>query len=359
VSRPLRLATFNVALARERTGAVACEMITSRQALAVAEVIARVRPDVLLINELDHDPGALALRRFVDGPLRRAAPALFYPHCFTAPVNTGEPSGLDLDGDGRIGGPGDAYGFGTHPGQYGMALLSRFPIDRTGVRTFRRFLWRDLPGADWPRRPLTGAPWYDERMRRRLRLSSKSHWDIPIRVGGGYLQLLISHPTPPAFDGPERRNVHRNREELRFWLRYLDGDSGLCDDQGRRGGAGPEPVVLLGDLNADPAAGNGDGITIRTLLAHPRLQDPAPVSRGAAAAGTGENPAVHTAAFGRLRLRLDYVLPDRRLQVLDSGVYWPTPGEDGAELVGDGSELISSDHRLVWVDVALPRTGRR
>ena len=55
-------------------------------------------------------------------------------------------------------------------------------------------------------------------------------------------------------------------------------------------------------------------------------------------------------------LRLDYVLPSRDLQVLDSGVYWPAPGEPRAYLVADeqGRQQPgrSSDHRLVWVDVA-------
>src|SRR3546814_2632341 len=53
---------------------------------------------------------------------------------YLAPVNTGVPSGLDLDGSGTVGGEGrdrgnDAWGYGLHPGQYGMLVLSRYPID--------------------------------------------------------------------------------------------------------------------------------------------------------------------------------------------------------------------------------------
>src|SRR3546814_15576309 len=53
------------------------------------------------------------------------------PHRFTAPPNTGVPSGHDLDGDGRTMGPRDALGYGRFPGQYGMAILSR-PEQRRG-----------------------------------------------------------------------------------------------------------------------------------------------------------------------------------------------------------------------------------
>jgi hypothetical protein len=48
------------------------------------------------------------------------------------------------------------------------------------------------------------------------------------------------------------------------------------------------------------------------------------------------------------------VLPDRRLAVVGAGVFWPADGEPHRRLVGDGSRIVSSDHRLVWVDLTLP-----
>jgi len=50
-----------------------------------------------------------------------------------------------------------------------------------------------------------------------LRLSSKSHWDVPIDIplGAGLtkrVHMLLHHPTPPAFDGPEGRNLLRYRQ---------------------------------------------------------------------------------------------------------------------------------------------------
>jgi len=55
---PVRFATFNASLNRFNAGDLANELSTpgSPQPDTVAEIIQRVRPDVLLINEFDFDP---------------------------------------------------------------------------------------------------------------------------------------------------------------------------------------------------------------------------------------------------------------------------------------------------------------
>ena len=59
-----------------------------------------------------------------------------------------------------------------------------------------------------------------------LRLSSKSHWDIPLDVNGTIIHVLASHLTPPVFDGPEDRNGRRNDDEIRFWADYVTPGAG-------------------------------------------------------------------------------------------------------------------------------------
>ncbi len=232
------------------------------------------------MNEIDHDPAGVALDRFAALLAGGVAglPGLDYPYRFADQPNTGVPSGHDLDGDGRTMGPGDALGYGRFPGQYGMALLSRFPLGP--ARTFRTLPWSALPGAEPPRRP-DGTPFWPDAVWRALPLSSKSHWDVTVRPSAGPpLHLLASHPTPPVFDGPEDRNGLRNAAEIGFWTAWLAG-AALPDDSG---GAAPLPaeaaVIVLGDLNLDPADGDGRRAAIRALLADPRLQDPRPASRG-------------------------------------------------------------------------------
>lgn len=362
----VRVATFNVALNRSAAGELVAELAApdSAQARAVAEIIQLVAPDILLLNEIDHDPGGEALALFQRNYLevgQNGAPSIAYGYAFTAPVNTGVPSGFDLDGDGHVGGPGDALGYGAFPGQYGMALLSRHPI-LPGTRTFRTFLWRDLPGN------LIPEGWYSDGALAVLPLSSKSHWDVPVRIGDAVLHLLASHPTPPVFDGPEDRNGRRNHDEIRFWIDYLEGGAAghLVDDDGAAGGLPADAAfVVLGDLNADPADGDGRREVIIRLLGHPRVQDPEPRSAGGVAAAERQggantrhagDPALDTADFrdvpGPGNLRVDYVLPSADLAVVGAGVFWPTPDDPLHRLIGEDGRA-ASDHRLVWVDLRL------
>ena len=55
-------------------------------------------------------------------------------------------------------------------------------------------------------------------------------------------------------------------------------------------------------------------------------------------------------------LRADYVLPSTELKVVGSGVFWPLADRSLARLVW-GFPPPSSDHRLVYVDVAWPPGG--
>jgi endonuclease/exonuclease/phosphatase family metal-dependent hydrolase len=183
---------------------------------------------------------------------------------------------------------------------------------------------------------------------------------VPVRTPNGIVHLLASHPTPPVFDGPEDRNGARNADEIRLWHEYISpGDkSWLCDDEGRCGGLADDArFVIAGDLNNDPTDGEGEHAAILELLEHPRVVRYAtPRSAGAAEAGARysasgikrRGSSAHaTGDYGPRvgTLRLDYVLPSVGLAVEDSGVFWPAPGEPGADLVD------ASDHRLVWVDV--------
>lgn len=372
-SSALRIAAYNVSLYSEQGGGLIRRLQSGDpRARDVAAVLQRVRPDIVLLNEFDYDAEGRAADLFQRDYLQQPQPgggkALRYPYRYLAPVNTGVPSGLDLDRNGVIGGEGrqrgnDAWGYGLHPGQYGMLVLSRHPIDVDRVRTFQTLKWSAMPGAAQPLDPDSGQPWYPPDVWAQLRLSSKSHWDVPIRTPRGVVHLLASHPTPPVFDGPEDRNGARNADEIRLWREYISPDdaSWLCDDAGRCGGLPADALfVIAGDLNNDPVDGDGRHHAIIELLEHPRVMRHAtPRSTGAietarayAAQGIRRRgaPAHATGDFGPESgtLRLDYVLPSTGFHLLDTGVFWPASGEPGAELVD------ASDHRLVWADLEIP-----
>ena len=366
----LRVATYNASLYDEDAGGLVARLqLGNAQARKIAAVLQKVRPDIVLLNEFDYDAAQRAAdlfqREYLEVAQAGGGAPLHYPHRYLAPVNTGVPSGLDLDGNGEAGGIGrergnDAWGYGLHPGQYGMLVLSRFPIDAAAVRTFQLLKWRDMPGARRPMDPATGKPFHADAVWEQLRLSSKSHWDVPIETPVGTLHLLASHPTPPTFDGPEDRNGKRNADEIRLWREYISPGAKpwLCDDAGRCGGlAADVRFVIAGDLNNDPVDGDGHHDAILELLEHPRVMRMAtPRSAGGeakardyAAAGILRrgSPAHVTGDFGPRvgALRLDYVLPSSGFALAGSGVFWPAPGDADAA-IADGS-----DHQLVWVDL--------
>ncbi|MGD8200791.1 endonuclease/exonuclease/phosphatase family protein [Ornithinimicrobium sp. W1679] len=362
----MRFATFNASLNRSTAGGLARDLSTGddAQAQSVAETIQRTRPDVVLINEFDYEPGNEDL--FRDNYLavsHNGTDPVDYPYAYIAPSNTGVPSGYDLNNDGTVGGPDDAFGFGFFPGQYGMVVYSMYPIDTDGVRTFQLFRWSDMPGNLLP------EEFYSAEEQEVLRLSSKSHWDVPVEVGNKTVHVLAAHPTPPIFDGPEDRNGRRNHDEIRFWADYVGSpkeSAYIYDDEGVSGGLKPgERFVIVGDYNADPYDGDSVDGAIDQLLDHRRVNtsvtplSPGGVEQALLQGGVNAehrgDPAFDTADFNEPpgNLRVDYVLPSRSLKIEEAGVFWPISDDPLFRLVGVWP-FPTSDHRLVWVDVRLP-----
>jgi len=377
----LRVATFNIE--DLRTEEVSDP--ESQRARDAAAVIQQIRPDVVLISELTYDqPGGPAWeegaaegqngQRFADNFLAVSQgeglePLLF--QAFSRPSNTGIPSGFDFDNDGvavteppdlppatadpesrkqtaegRTYGA-DNWGFGTFRGQYSMALLVRedFEILEDQVRTFQLFPWSAMPDALAPVDPETGEPWYSDEEWAQFRLSSKSHWDVPVRLpSGAVVHLLVSHPTPAAFDGPEQRNQKRNHDEIRFWADYFDGAEYIVDDVGNAGGlAADASFILMGDLNADPQKGSSFNDPMgRLILAHPRVRGDFTPKAGSAGIDPRwvELDEADTAQWG---MRIDYVLPSIEIEVRDGAIERPTT-----------EAAVVSDHFPVWLDLTVP-----
>jgi hypothetical protein len=340
----LRIATWHAPLSREGPGLLLRDILAGeRQVMAVIERIAALRPDILLLTNFDWDSGAQALDAFA---ARLQAAGLTLPYRLSRRPNAGWRTPLDIDGDGRRGTPRDARGYGRFSGAGGLALFSRLRLDEGMMRDFTALRWAELPGhllsVEEARRAGDGGPW----------LSSTAHWDVPVILpGGARLHLLAFAATAPVFDGPEDFNGRRNHDEIAFWHAYLDGRLATPPP-----GA---PVVVLGLANLDPADGEGRHEAIRTLAAHPRLQDARPRSEAALHAArrqAGANarhrgdPALDTADLddaedGPGNLRLSYILPDRRLTVTSAGVAWPRQPEP---------QSARFRHHLVWVDVDVP-----
>ncbi|MDP2560531.1 endonuclease/exonuclease/phosphatase family protein [Psychrobium sp. 1_MG-2023] len=332
----------------------------NQQIKNISEIIQRTRPDIILLNEFDYiDDPSQGIERFIKQYLNVAqhpsVNAIDYPYYYYAPVNTGKPSPYDLTGDGKATGKqGDAWGFGFFEGQYGMVLLSKYPIDVNAIRTFQHFKWKDMPNALRPINPATGEFFYNDEVWQQFPLSSKSHWDIPVDINGKTIHILASHPTPPVFDGPEDRNGKRNHDEVRFWHDYISPQQAdyIYDDQGVFGGlADKQRFIIMGDQNASKDEGNSLKEAITALLTNPLVNDAKIPQSIGASQNKQANPIAkfHTAYWG---IRADYVLPSQYgLEVLANGVFWPQKNQETYRLIKD--RKASSDHRLVWSELTV------
>ena len=372
-SNAIRVASFNTLLADRGAGDLVTDLATGTdsQALGIAEIIQRVNPDIILLNEFDYDVAEQAIVEFKTKYLevsQNGVPAVTYPYFYVDISNTGvqpEDEGdpdVDFNNSGGTDDPEDAYGFGNYPGAFGMAILSKYPINTSDIRTFRQFHWQDMPANILP------TSFYDAVEQSIFRVSSKSHWDIPVNINGEVVHILGSHPTPPVFDGPEDRNGRRNHDEIRFWEDYVSLTGSECyiqDDNGNPGCLGAKQrFVIAGDQNADPVNGDSFGSAILQLLNNPRVDDSfTPLSSGGVGSTSGFSA---TADFG---LRADYVLPsaagldilmdscDVNEPGLSCGVFWPRATDPLNSLTGNcsssGPSCASSDHRLVWMDLVV------
>ena len=327
----LRIATFNTELSRKGPGVLLRDIERGKdpQINAVIAQITSVNPDILVLQGIDWDYENRTLQALQH---RLQQSGATYPHIFALQPNSGMASDLDLDGDGRLGGPRDSQGYGSFTGQDGNAVLSRLPIDRDTVRDLSPLLWRDLPGAQLPQHP-DGSPFPSAEAQQAQRLSSTAHWVIPLSApDGSTLTLLTFQATPPLFDGPEDRNGKRNADEIRMWQLLLDGALGPAPQT---------PLVIAGGASLDPHRGDGQRRAITALLADPRLQDPGPTSPEAGLSTVEwENAG---------RMRVDYLLPSADLKVLEAGVFWPPDSEPTSDQTG----ALASRHRLVWLDISL------
>lgn len=363
----------------------------------VAAVIQKNRPDVLMMAEFNNDgtgtdksalegfqKNYLSVAQSIEGAGGDAnLEPISYPYFESYSTNTGllNEFGFDLDNDGTPGTlPGDAWGFGFYHGQYAFALMSKYEIDTANTRTFQEFKWKDLEGATiptitvcddpskFPTGMVCGDEWYTTAEWAEIRLSSKNHVDAPILIptkdGTETVHLLMSHPTPPAFD--VGKNIEQNAAEVDFWHQYIQNKSFIYDDSGKTGGLEQgKHFVMMGDQNLDPV--DGDGISSVMLNLHNDSLVNQEVTNGSlyptsdgAAEYAADKPLQHpqpsriTSNFG---LAVDYALPSATMNIVDSGVYWPATNEDGRTLIFDSripdsngdSKEISSDHRMVWI----------
>lgn len=323
----LRIATYDVALSDRGPGLVLQSLTKGgddRQQAIVASIKA-LGADVLLLTGIDYD-----LRGETLAALNQllAQSGVNYPYITGLRPNTGLPTGFDIDQNGRKSEARDAMAYGRYLGAEGMAVLSNLPLGQ--ITDYSGFIWADLPQ--------NLSPDTDPALRRLQRLSTSGHYQVAVMLPDGRsLAMLAYGATPPVFDGPTDRNGKRNHDETAFWSRLIAGD--LAFDPPK------PPFVVIGKPNLDPMDGEGLPAAITALMG--QLQDPAPMGEATRTdAGQRGDPRLDTALFDGIGgLRVDQILPSKEIQILTSGVLWPSDDSLASVLA------TASDHRPVWVDV--------
>ncbi len=291
------------------------------QAEAALDIIAAAQADVILLGDVDWDFEGRGLEALV---ARLAEHGLDYAYSWAPKPVSGLASGLDLDGDGRLGGPRDSLGYGWFTGDSGVAVLSRHPIG--SATDLSDLLWSDRADVEGllPDDAKDVVP-----------LATVGQWVVPLQVQGTEVSLITLAAGTPVFDGPEDRNGRRNAAELALVSELV---------------AQADLPIVLGRANVDPVDGKGDQAALEAVLLHPALTDPRPRGSGGGGDGHLGDPALDTVNWqGPGALRVDYVLPARTMRVLDAGVIWPDADDPLAEVAE-----LAGPARLVWVDVALP-----
>lgn len=351
----VRIACFLAEFPRQSDAGLLADLDGGHSATArqLAAVVQQLGLDVLLLAGIEAaaaDGIATVLaQQYFAVPQEGAEPLEFMHRCILGPT------GLAAKESGAEASAGN---------DRAMVLLSRWPIARERIRSFRQLPWSQMPSALRPAGDCPDEVWA------KLPLSVAGHWDVPLQFGdeaaAPVVHLLCAQPTSPRAAGAGELARCRNHDEVRFWSDYLSPERSawIVDDAGLAGGlAATERFVVLGTLQCDPVDGGGRQEALVALLAHPRLQDPRPGSAGAVEQHQlqwGSNarhqgdPALDTADLddhpetGSGNLRLDYVLPARALKVARSGVFWPPARDPAARLIAHTA------HRVVWVDVVLP-----
>jgi hypothetical protein len=315
MAEPLRLAFWHTELSRKGPGLLLADITKGKPDVAAAlATLTEARADILILAGIDHDHGLVTLTALRDALGAGGGPD--YPHVHAPRPNTGHPTGLDLNGDGKRGGPQDAQGYGRFAGQEGLAVLSRHPLTLTADHS--TLLWRDMPDSlIIDHTGQEGAMAVGANIQR---LASVAHVELAVTLPDQQVfTVMVFHAGPPVFDGPEDRNGRRNHDEVIFWKHRLDGAFGPPP---------APPFALIGAANLDPGKGDGRSIAIQTLLQDPRLTDP-PNLRG--------KPTVTWPDPGPGEMRVDYILPSQDLLIRASGILTARPG--------------SSRHNLIWVDL--------
>ena len=194
------------------------------QLQAVRNILLRLRPELLSLNEVQYDLPGVPDSSFVTSGENlnklsaqfgmAGAASVFYP------ANTGALSEPRPDGTYVVSSPtaeerqlySDPLNFGMFPAQYSTGLLSLKPVGR--VKEYSQILWSQVsPTLDLSQfNDGNGQPLPEDML-----LFDKNFTHVEIQFQGKPLHVIVFHSVPAFHFGNDKSpNYQRNKDQLRF-----------------------------------------------------------------------------------------------------------------------------------------------
>lgn len=325
-------------------------VVSNKQLQKVKDIIKQYPIDILSINEMQYDFKGVPNKNYVTiGEnifklqeilgLESLQNSSFYP------ANTGLNAKAKADGtyfirpnDSGARRYADQVNFGTMPGQYSTASLTKFKIINEKIITTLK--WRDF-NKSLDLSKYTGPN--GEALPKDMELFDKNFSDVTLDVNGKELHLITLHTVPAfGFGNKKTPNFQRNADQLRFLKWYVTGSSDLGDINLRHinpiSGAS---YIIVGDLNTDISDITKEGSKILNQL---MSQSNTWVDKSQMSF-TNESSSFEPKPF---RLMLDYIITSKDIETVQGKIIHPNMERtDLGCSINTDHIRIAATHRIV------------
>jgi hypothetical protein len=318
-------------------------------ATAAAEVIQRVKPQVLFLSGLDVDAQELTVSKFSSSFLtvtQSGQTPIQYPHLYCMKSNNKLRS---------------------------SCILSKFPFKSDKIRTFKNFAWEDMQKSKIPKNFRFQSKYKNpiqaklDRLKSAKKLFSHNFADIPMVIGKTEIHLIHLLSAPTELESLSETVIpEQYQDESQFLQDYLSPETSqyIEDDSGKKGGIAANAHYVIGaDFRMDPSDGPGTKTSINQLLDLDILNsnvlpnsvgatEDAAVEAGKNAfhIGTASNDTTYFSPETHGNLRTSFLIPNKSLTIDSSGVFWPDTSHPARRLI----DPKVTNRRLIYVDLQIP-----
>jgi len=383
---PVRVVHYNV---KELDSVKLKQGLSHKQVSAAMNVIRKLKPDFLSINEMQYDLKSVPTKEFksVGKNMNKVMDLLNLGWSTTdvgfGPANTGTlalklPGTSDYTTNTLKRELADPVNFGVFPAEYSAGGATRFPVVKRIIE--KNIRWTEFnPQRDLSTFKDTNGKPLDAKT---IELFDKNFMDMVVQIGNKEVHFVLLHTVPSHdFDNAGSPNSARNADQLAFLEWYLTGETNVKVPANLK----IKPLkptdlfVAMGDWNVDARKVEISGAQVlQSLFKKTKLwMDYSKMQF------TYESQPFYLPSFNE---QLDYIVTSNsnEIRIVDGGVYAPFARQERgcdlskepkalnkantvvsyrdvktkktcyAEVSADYAEIkTASDHRPLWVDLEI------